>query len=94
MKYNGFTNVLTWAVMSTIDNNRAEYDHWHEIAEDLLTETKNRKDAVRRLADEIKDHFAWSMNREDDVLTGELIRAAASEINYTEIADSIIDDIE
>lgn len=92
-KCNGFTNLVTWSVMCAISNNHVEYERWYGIAEELLR-TNSHKEAIRKLADEIKDHFSWSTDREPDFLTAELIRAAASEINYTEIAASIIDDLE
>ena len=92
-KCNGFTNPITWAVMCAISNSHVEYERWYGTAEVLLR-TYSHKEAIRKLADEIKDHFSWSADHEPDFLMAELIRAAASEINYAEIATSIIDDLE
>lgn len=96
--YNGWTNYETWNVKLWIDNDQDSYNEWRDCARECLDvaeadETFTREDrAAFRLADLLKDRHEEDM----PTLTGpycDLLRAALSEVNWDEIARSMIGDM-
>jgi hypothetical protein len=97
--YNGWTNYETWVVKLWMDNERGSYDHWRAQAVDAWeAATANgiitRSDRARfDLADLLK------AEHEDNTLEvrgvyADLLRAALSEVNWYEIADALLNDMQ
>lgn len=101
-KYNGWTNYETWCVGLWLDNDRSTYEMFRVLAArakndaPLATQVKDKiwtvDEATRfKLADDIK---AWveennpCADRAD--MFADLMNAALSEVNWTEIATNMI----
>jgi hypothetical protein len=105
-RYNGWTNYETWAVKLWLDNDEGTYNYWRETAiECWRNPTRNqfinsREDRARitlaeRLKDELDNDMPESIN---DAVNGtmyaDLLNAAMSEVNWREIAESMLGDID
>lgn len=94
-KHNGWANYETWAVNLWISNDEHLSIHWIERAKDLVTVNYDRSDAKNDLSQELKDYFDNYNPLADnsDVYT-DLLGAALSEVDWYEIAEHLIDDLE
>jgi len=103
-EHNGWTNYETWAVALWIDNDQLSYQRWHDAAAEARQEAAQcpqvaegiweAKDAPRfLLADWLKDEITSEAPlSEADVYT-DLLNAALGEVNWSEIAAHLLDDI-
>lgn len=99
-KYNGWTNYETWNVKLWMDNDEGSYHFWKEATLDALdegydgmTRHESVKDAARaRLADQLKEHHEEAAPDLGASCYADLLGAALSEVNWCEIAESLIDD--
>lgn len=97
--YNGWTNYETWLVSLHIDNDQYEQERWAERAEELLkgqdhTDDDVLGDVAYDLSKEIKESHEESYTEAMEKLGGvhlDMIRAAYSEVNWLEVARSIVD---
>lgn len=84
-KYNGWTNYATWRVnLECFDCAFEPCDYWDDYA------TLN----ISELADRIKDNaeeYIFSIDRQEGTLMEQYARAFLSDVNWYEIAQSIID---
>jgi len=94
-KYNGWTNYETWAVKLWMDNEEPSYRYWRERAEQEYEaadeEFTKRGNATFALADSIKEQHEEALP-ELEGFASDLLRGAFSEVNWHEIAESLIDD--
>jgi hypothetical protein len=82
--YAGWTNYETWNVALHINNDQGTQAYWQERAKEV--------DSVAYLADELQESHE---NAIPDELTGSLrdiLNEALSEVNWHEIARSLLDD--
>lgn len=106
-EYNGWTNYETWVVNLWMDNEEGTYDYWREVAQEIhndLEEPTNSMtkmdEAVYLLADRLEnDH----RDRKDNILENneltssvwaDLLGAALSEVNWKEIAEHLLENVE
>lgn len=97
--YNGWTNFETWLVSLHIDNDQYEQQRWAERAEELLkgrdhTDNDVLGNVAYDLSKEIKDAHEEGYTEAMEKLSGvhnDMIRAAYSEVNWLEVARSIVD---
>ncbi len=98
-EYNGWTNYETWLVKLWMDNEEGAQRFWRDITEDTIqriTETKYEWESVDDarvsvLADLLKEWHDENMPEGSGVYA-DLLNAALSEVNWGEIAHSLLDD--
>ncbi|MFO0888217.1 MAG: hypothetical protein U0790_03615 [Isosphaeraceae bacterium] len=90
-KYNGWANYETWAVKLWFDNEEATYRNWMERARSW----KGREDDVRQFAEELEENVR-EVNplSEESSLFADLLSAALSEVDWFEIAESYLEEVE
>ena len=95
-KYNGWSNYETWLVKLWIDNEQESYTYWQEKAKELYeqagpTEYWTREEsALYGLAEALQEAFD-DMDEMSGMAT-DLVHAALSEVNWREIAESLLED--
>lgn len=105
--YNGWTNYETWVVKLWLDNEPHTYEHWTNEARRVKEEVKKEYDwqtdkqaQAYTLAHLLQESLE---NEYLDILEGanqsasvwsDLLSAAMSEVNWQEIAETYLDDLE
>ena len=93
--YNGWSNYETWAVNLWLSNEEGSYRYWTDRTRELLAECADEdadRSALARLAEELKESVHESCTIEKASLAADLINAALGEVDWCEIARSMIDD--
>lgn len=96
MAYNGWTNYETWNVALWIDNDQGSYSYRCEMAQECYDDNKDdADDAKRALASRLKDYIE-EMNplASDASLFSDLLGAALSEVDWYEIAENFLEDVD
>jgi len=86
-EYNGWTNYETWLVKLWMDNDEGSYDYWRHEAADCVEYDRS----VSHLANSIKESHESALP-ELEGFAADLMNAALSEVNWSEIANSLIED--
>jgi hypothetical protein len=89
VSYNGWTNYETWAIKMWIDNEEPSYRHWLERAEAAVEDETE----AYEFAQEIKEYHEEALP-ELEGFAADLLGAAMSEVNWQEIAESLLGDIQ
>lgn len=107
--YNGWTNYETWSVALIIDNDQGSYDYARELAQKAWDETAHldtedrEPEAVYNLTDNLREWVTSPLDEggliEDrpeviGYLGSQLMGAALSEVNWREIADHYITEVD
>lgn len=96
MAYNGWANYETWNVALWIDNDYGLYQTRCEMAQDAYDNADGEMDkAKRNLADAIQEMIE-EMNplSSDASLFSDLLGAALGEVDWYEIAENFLEDVE
>ena len=99
-KYNGWVNYETWLVNLWLGDDSSSYEYWREAALEAIKNAKDDKTfskierATLDLMDRLKDEIEESSPCQDASLYTDLMGAAISEVNYHEIAEHMINDLE
>lgn len=102
-RYNGWTNYETWAVALWLGNEQTTCDYWAEIAEQCKAEAPEADqveseiwtvaEAARfNLADQLKEDIESGSPLEEASLYSDLLNSAIQEVNWNEIAASLLDE--
>jgi len=99
--YNGWTNYETWNVKLWIDNDEGSYNYWRETTKEVVDDATGASiddeldmdSAKYRLSSMIKDFVEENNPLADNAdMYTDLLGAAISEVNWYEIAESMIED--
>jgi hypothetical protein len=93
--YNGWSNYETWAVNLWISNEEGSYRFWTDRTRELVAECADEdadRSALSRLAEELKESVHESCAISGASLAADLMNAALGEVDWDEIARSMIDD--
>lgn len=99
MSYNGWTNYETWACKLWMDNDAGLYRYWGGAAQDAYDGAEacgtfsREENAASDLAEKIKEEIEGGADQAEG-LYSDLLSAAISEINFHEIAASLIEDVD
>ena len=94
MAYNGWSNYETWNVKLWMDNDEGSYRYWNEQVQQLWEDTDHDKDeTTRKLADAIESEHTDNMPEMSGTYA-DLLGAALSEVDWYEIAESLVSDAE
>ena len=105
-QYEGWANYPTWAVKLWIDNGRAEQEYWREVTAEALADIAHDTSEFKRtaegiLADTLKEEYEndWGdvARLISDVYPDvgvyiDLMAYALGEVNWYEIAHSLIEE--
>ena len=84
MSYNGFVNYATWCAKLWLDNDYEEYKYWTEMA--------RRYPDPYELANQLEEHFTEAMPDVDNGLFTDLMQSAFDQIDWLEVAESLLED--
>jgi len=101
-EYNGLTNYETWCVNLWMSNDQGSDEYYRETAQEIYDDSESDKTFTREeratltLSDRLKDEF----EEQQSELTGitgvfaDLLGAALSEVNWHEIAEHYVEDVD
>src|SRR5690349_15289419 len=104
--YNGWTNYETWNVKLWMDNDQGSYTYYTDLAPEVWDESEAEKSFTRAelaaldLADRLKDEYEEGMvsllerSKATASVWADLLGAALSEVNWYEIAEHYIDEVD
>lgn len=98
-KYNGWTNYETWLVNLWMDNEQGSSEYWNECAQEAYdnadsdTSFTREERATLNLADTMKDEHEEAQP-EVTGLWADMMNAALSEVNWYEIAEHYIEEVD
>jgi hypothetical protein len=102
--HEGWTNFETWAVNLWINNDRGSYEHYRELAEIALEDTVEsyegkldktaREEATGLLAQRVRGEVEAAAPELGATLYSDLLNAALSKVDWLEIAEDLLDDLQ
>lgn len=92
-KYNGWTNYETWTVSLWIDNEAASYRYWRAEALHHRQVASNIDEAIYGLATSLRDEVTECAPTSEPGLYTDLLNSALSQVNWSEIASSWLEDL-
>ena len=102
-EYNGWTNYETWVVNLWLTNDEGPYNYWREVASQAWNHAEEERGvftkkerAIFDLADTLKDHHEQAVfdTEIENSFIVDLLNAAMSEVNWHEIAESLLEELE
>ncbi|MES2367162.1 MAG: hypothetical protein V4563_14895 [Pseudomonadota bacterium] len=105
-EYNGWTNYETWNVALWIGNEESASRFWNDFALEVWSNAEasdvwSREESAKfNLADDMKEYFERESRdmleraKAETSMWADLLGAALSEVNWNEIAGSMIEDVD
>ena len=102
--YNGWTNYESWAVHLWLTNEQGSYFYWQEQARSRIDDAPHSRQvrdgiwtadraALFMLADQLREEIENEAPNGAASVYSDLLTSALSEVNWSEIAQAIIDEI-
>jgi uncharacterized protein (UPF0128 family) len=94
-RYNGWTNYETWCVNLWLEGEESEYNYWCEQAASVKKEYEEDAQEytlANMLKDNIENEAELAVNAA--CVFSDLLRAAISEVDFSEIAKGLLDAVE
>lgn len=103
--YNGFSNYETWTVSLWLDNDQGSFEYWREQAQEHRSKaascpqvaegtwTADRAE-VFNLGDQLKEEVTDGSPLQESSMYADLLGAALSEVNWSEIAEHYFADMQ
>ena len=91
MAYNGWANYETWVAKLWLDNEEGSFNYWQERARELKGE--GGEHITLALADELKGMHDEDNPLEEAGVYTDLLNSALGEVNWYEIAESILEEV-
>jgi len=94
-KSHGWTNRYTWLVNLWISNDQVEYEQWRDQAAAAREEQRSGRgaEAVRVLEESLESHYTEARPIHSGMYA-ELLSTALERVNWMEIAEHMIDEVE
>lgn len=93
-RYNGYCNYETWVAQLWLSNDESTYAHWRDVAYLALADSDDGREAARRmLAAALRRELEDNMPDTSGIYA-DLLGRAAAHVNWNEIADMWLDDID
>lgn len=98
--YNGWSNYESWCVALWLDNEESTQRYWREATQECYDAAEADKTFTKMerarftLADRLKDEIEELVPELGASMWSDLLNAALSEVNWVEIAESWLSDIE
>jgi hypothetical protein len=102
--HEGWTNFETWAVRMGLKKDQASYEHYRELAEIALEDTvesyegkldaTTRKEATGLLAQRVRGEVEAAAPELGGTLYSDLLNAALSRVDWLEIAEDLLADLQ
>ncbi len=99
--YNGWSNRETWLVKLWLDNDEGDYSYWREAAEEIVNGSKEGEDAT---GDEKRDAaYSLAKRLEEEIteaapevkgLWSDLLSTALGSVDWQEIAEAMVEDLD
>ena len=99
-EYNGWYNYETWLMNLWMDNDEGSQGYWSEIAQECYDDAEacatftREENAVFAFADRLKEEKEQENPVEGANFWADMMNAALSEVNYHDIAEHYIDEVE
>lgn len=93
--YNGWTNYQTWNVHLWLTNEEGTYRYWTEAAKEYskwATEEPEHRNEILELADRLQTEHEDAMPQDLKGPFSDLLTQALEEVNWVEIAESLIEE--
>ncbi len=92
MSYNGYANYETWAVALWIDNDQGLYSTRLELVQEAVNDEEEPYQIGQRLKDWVNDSDNGIIPDLGATLASDLLSAALSEVDWTELAEHWMDE--
>ena len=107
-KYNGWTNYETWNVKLWMNNDQGSYTYYRELSQECYDQAEaserptftREEQATLDLSQRLKDEYETASqdwlkeSGKSASVWADLIGAALSEVNWHEIAEALIEDVD